>query len=86
MARSFILGFALLCIGAVSWSEMDSAGRKFWLILTPSAFIIPLAMSWFSRWRAIKRQQAIDREPEPTHRNPPAKLPPRRDQSQPPKD
>lgn len=75
--RAFVGGVLLLCVGLVSWNDMDKQGRTFWLILTPMAFISALLSYWLSKPKRRRHNQAMAREIE--RRNPPAKLPPLRD-------
>jgi|GEM_PF-4543037 len=68
----------LMAIG--SWERISPAGHTFFLIAITIVWVV-----WFYLWRSNScergKQQKIrnlDREPEPTKRNPPAELPPLR--------
>jgi hypothetical protein len=75
--KAFVVGVMCLCIGLVSWKDMDRQGRVFWLIITPVAFISSLVSYWYSRPKRHKHHAISG--PGIERRNPPAILPPRRD-------
>ena len=73
----FVIGVLFSCLGLVSWKDMDKEGRIFLLFITLFAFTMSFVWSWLSRRGQRKRRRMA--EPEPTRRNPIAKLPPLRE-------
>jgi hypothetical protein len=77
---ALVVGVLCLCIGLLSWKNLSAERRIVGLVITSLAFILSLVWWWIgrSKWRKRRRVHAPDSVP--AGRNPPATLPPRREQ------
>jgi hypothetical protein len=78
--KAFVGATLLLCIGLGMWEDMDTEKRVFWMIITPLAFIGSV-LWWRRSLPKRKKRQMATAEPETTRRNPPAKVPPPRQET-----
>jgi hypothetical protein len=77
---ALVVGVLCFCIGLLSWENMGKERRIAGIVITSVALILSLVWWWVgrSKWRKRRRLRAPGYEP--AARNPPATLPPRREQ------